>query len=352
MPKRLFTPSPHHVASTPRIDTGADVRDVLAIVSLQTAHAATELVIGLDLGRVIRVVGTRELPARARRQLEYHERARSRLVIHADELFVLDVQAIEVRPDTPGADDPLYLHGVLRGPYPQGLTEGVVGIEGQLATTRGPLLDGLGFGLTRAFLYEAGRSGKTCTHAALPIGRQRSLVLAFPLVPMGEDGSNEVVAAQLIHGVLGALRADLGDDLVGDPVPVSNRRQHERDLIAAGWRIEGERAIRRRGRNRLVSLFLPVSKQKLPREIPLADYEPLIAAQLDRVPGWSASERRALRRRLGLLAPERDRTPKSPPAKADTQRRSKRKQERKKQNRDNIQAANQLRKQTRSSRGK
>ncbi len=304
MPNRLFTPGMHHVASASRVDAGGDIRDVLALVTLHAERITKELVIGLDLGRVIRVVETRDLPTRARKQLEHHERTRPRLAIYADALYVMDVQAVECLPDAPGADDPMFLYGVLRGPYPQGLVDGVYGIEGQLATTRGPLLDGLAFGIERSFLYESGHCGKTCTHAALPIdiGATRSLVLAFPLVPMGDDGSNELVAAELIHEVLGAMRTDLGDDLARDPVPVPNRRQYERDLVKAGWKIKGEMAVNRSGRGRIASLFVPARKQKLPREIKLAAYAPLVAAQLARLPGWP-EERRALHDRLGLKAP-------------------------------------------------
>jgi hypothetical protein len=228
LPNRLFTPSEHHIRSAPRVDRPDDLRDVIALVTLHTERATEELVIGLDSGRVIRVVASRDLPARARAQREFHERTRPRLALHADELYVMDVQAVERLPDAPGVDDPLFLYGVLRGPYPEGLIDGVYGIEGQLATTRRPLLDGLAFGIERSFLYESGQCGTTCTHAALPVdvAASRSLVLAFPLVPMGDDGSNELVAGQLIHDVLGAMRTDLGDNLAADPVPVPNRRQY------------------------------------------------------------------------------------------------------------------------------
>jgi hypothetical protein len=315
VPSRLFTPSEHHVRSTPRIDTPGDIRDVLAIVTLHTEGATRELVIGLDEGRVIRVVATRELPSRARAQLAHHERVRPRIDIHADELYVMDVQAVERLPDAPGADDPLFLYGVLRGPYPDALLDGVYGIEGQLATARGPLLDGLAFGIQRSFVYEVGHCGTSCTHAALPvdIDASGSVVLAFPLVPMGDDGSNELVAAQLIHEVLGALRTDLGDDLASDPVPVPNRAQYERDLVAAGWTIRGDTAIHRGGKSRFASLFAPARKQKLPRQIALADYVPLVAAQLARLPGWPEPERRALHHKLGLTAPERPRAPRPAP---------------------------------------
>lgn len=360
MPSHRFEPGRHQVASPPRVDREDDVRDILAVVTLHTTRATVELVIGLDLGRVLRVVGTRELPRRARAQLAFHERARPRLAIHADELYVLDVQSVEYRPDVPGtADDPVFLHGVLRGPYPQGLVAGVQGLEGQLATTRAPLLDGLALGIERSFIYEAGRCGNTCTHAVLPLegGKTRSVVLAFPLVPMGDDGSNELVAADLIRTVLGAMRADLGDDLSRDPMPVSSRRHHERALVAAGWKIEGDRAVRRRGRNRLVALFLPSKKQRLPREVPLIEWRALIDAQLTRLPGWSEADRGRFRRRLGVVAPERVaqpppvNQPPKPRASSDAvheQGRKHKKKQKRKEHRKRIKEQNELRKKKRA----
>ncbi|MGE0403381.1 MAG: hypothetical protein AB7T06_42125 [Kofleriaceae bacterium] len=317
--------------------------------------------IGIDLGRVIRVIGTRELPPRASAQLRFHERTRPRVAIHADELYVLDVQSVEYRPDVPGADDPVFLHGVLRGPYPQALVAGVRGVEGRLATTRAPLLHGLSLGIERSFAYESGRCGTTCTHAVLPLRgeKTRSVVLAFPLVPMGDDGSNELVTADLIRAVLGAMRADLGDDLSRDPVPVSSRRQYERALIAAGWKIEGDRAVRRRGRSRLAALFLPTKKRRLPREVPLAEFGALIDAQLARIPGWSETDRRTFRRRLGVVAdPQREhagKTHEKQPKKTKKAKKTKKtkktkkakwekKWEKKKRNREKIKQQNELRK--------
>lgn len=317
MPNRLFVPSSEHPPPAPRIDEADEIHDVIACVTVHGARGEVELVIGLDLGRVIRVVAARrdELPARARAQLDFHEKTRPRFHLHVDELYVMDVQAIERQPDAPGADDPMFLYGMLRGPYPAGLSEGVVAREGQLATTRGPLLDGLACGIERAFVYEHGRCGESCVHALLPADSDanvRAAVLAFPLVPMGDDGSNELVAAQLAHDVLGALRVDLGDDLSKDPVPVPDRARYEQELVAAGWTIQDDMAVHRGGKNRFASLFTPAKKQKLPAEARLADYGPLLRAQVARLPGW-ATVSQALHEQLGDRPRARPPTPPSPP---------------------------------------
>lgn len=314
LPSRLFVPSPDHVPSEPRIDSAEEIRDVLAVVALHTPTGKHDLVIGLDLGRVMRVVAARpgELPARARAQVAHHETKRPRFELYLDELHVMDVQAIERQPDAPGADDPLYLYGMMRGPYPAALRDGVVAREGQLATTRGPLLDGLALGIERSFAYESGYCGARCAHLLLPIdGTARAAVLAFPLVPMGDDGTNEIVAAQLVHDVLGAMRSDLGDDLANDPVPVPDRRRYEQELAAAGWTVRGDIAVHRGGKSRLASLFSPAKQQKLPEQATLDEYVPLIRTQLARLPGWPEA-RTQLHEQLGDHGPRRTRPPTSP----------------------------------------
>ncbi len=302
MPTTLFVPSPLSEKAEPRVDVAQDIYDVLAAVSLQSRGRETKLVIGLDIGRVIRVVALpAELSAPARAQLHAHEKTRAWQVIRAEQLYVLDVQAVEKQPDTPGADDPLFLYGVLRGPYPEGLRDGVSGVEGQLASRRGELLDGLITGIQHAFHYETGRYGTRCVHASLPIDiGGDAVVLAFPLVPMGDDGSNEPVAAQVLYDVLGAMRADLGDDLAEHPVQVLDRAAYERELTTAGWAIKGDTAIHTGGKSRFASLFAPSKKQKLPREVKLDDYVMIVHEQLSRLPGWPEPARSTLHARIGV----------------------------------------------------
>lgn len=317
MPTGLFVPSPLAEKAAPRVDDAQDIYDVLAAVVLQHRGRETKLVIGLDIGRVIRVVAMpAPLSPRARAQLDAYETKRPWLVIRAAELYVLDVQAVEKQPDTPGADDPLFLYGVLRGPYPQGVQDGVSGLEGQLASRRGELLDGLAAGIQRAFHYDSGRYGTSCIHMMLPIdpdANAESVVLAFPLVPMGDDGTNELVAAQLITDVLGAMRVDLGDDLANDPVPVIDRAQAERELTSAGWVIKGDTAVHAGSKGRFASLFAPAKKQKLPREVKLDEYVALTHHHLARLPGWPDPTRVMLHARLGVQpAPAPSRAPTNP----------------------------------------
>lgn len=316
MPTTLFVPSPLSEKAEPRVDDAQDIDDVLAAVSLQSRGRETKLVIGLDIGRVIRVVALpAELSARARAQLHAHEKTRAWQVIRAEQLYVFDVQAVEKQPDTPGADDPLFLYGVLRGPYPEGLRDGVSGVEGQLASRRGELLDGLITGIQHAFHYESGRYGTRCVHAPLPIDiGGDAVVLAFPLVPMGDDGSNEPVAAQVLYDVLGAMRADLGDDLAEHPVQVLDRAAFERELTTAGWMIKGNTAVHTGGKGRFASLFAPSRKQTLPREVSLDDYVMIVHEQLSRLPGWPEPARSALHARIGVTMPRpvQGRAPTSP----------------------------------------
>lgn len=246
-----------------------------------------ELIVGLDLGRVIRVIpGHRrdELSPRAKAQLAFFGE-RPKPVIATEQLYLLDVQAVERTEDEPGADDSLFLYGMLRGPYPSALDEGVVAVDGQLRTSRGAVLHGLALGTHGAFATEGGACGSRVVHAIVPGGpvETPSVVLAFPLVPMGDDATNELVAAQLFHDVIGALRTDLGDDLANDPVPVPSRARHERELERAGWVIQGEYAVQKSA-GRPASLFKPAKKQRLPREAKLDELSQIGFAQFHRLP--------------------------------------------------------------------
>lgn len=327
MPPSRFVPSAHSVPSDPLIDDPSELRDVLAIVAFPATGGTREVVIGLDLGRVIRVVPLNrqdEMSPRVRAQIEHHG-VRMRPILDDAELYLLDVQAVERLPDEPGANDPLYIYGMLRGPYPQALDHGVVAVEGQFTTTRGALLHGLSVSTSMAFTTEGGASGTRCIHAMLPGDRmgessQPSVVMAFPLVTMGEDATNELVAAQLYHDVLGALRTDLGDDLGKDPVPVASRKRYEQELVAGGWKIEGDHAVKKTG-GRLASLFSPAKKQKLPVEATVDQFASLAIADCMRIEGWPLADVMQLRRQLRLdgtysdtRAPEPMRPRQVPPA--------------------------------------
>lgn len=290
------------------IDDPATVEDVRCVVRLRGSRGERELVIATELGGGIRVLGDRDrLPHRARAQLAFHEVASGRtLELDADELHVLDLQTVELLPDAPGPNDALYVYGALRGPYPAALGTPVAAVEGQLTVTRADLLGGLIDGVANAFAYAPDPHGARCVHALLPgeraavIDGGRGIVLALPLVPgwlLDAAVPNDLVVAQIVYDVLGALRADLGTAADAAPLPVPNRAVLEQRLVAAGWRIEGHEAVRARRRGLLGSLLHGEDRWTLPRQGTLDELVAEAKAVLARVPDVPTPEAAALRRR-------------------------------------------------------
>lgn len=330
-----FRPAPYTALGAPRVDDPAWIEHVIAVVSLPPATAGgprRDLVVGVDAGHVIRAVPmteARRLPARASGELELHAQQGEALQLTTDELYLFDLQIVENVPDVPGADDPMYLYGVIRGPYPAALEAGVSGVEGQLATTRGGVLRGFQLGVPRAFRYAPSAYGSRCVPILLA-GAARGdgatatpgIVLAFPLAPpLGgeQEIANDLVAAQLAHDVIGATRRDLGDDLGVDPVPVPSRQAYERELVAGGWTIAGDVA-KRKTKGRFGSLFTPAATQRLPPEATLPEYCALVGPLLKRL-GPPSLDQVALQGRVrdvnpAPVAPSRLGTAPAPPRSA------------------------------------
>ncbi len=301
---RYFVPSARAPEGEAREDRADEVDDVIASVSVRGNHGVTDLIVGLDVARRIHVIpatARRELSAKAQAQLAFDELTRRRrIVIDADELFVLDAQLVELPPDVPGIDDPLYVYGTLRGPFPAGIAAGARGFDGQLTISRGALLDGLRTGVERAFVYTQGHGGARFVHAAVPaeppevIASGRGLVLAFPVPPritLDDDVANEPLVLQLFYDLLRALHAELKDET---PLPVPSRAAYAKELEAEGWTIEGERATRPDGRGLLRSLFSSAPSMTLAREATLEEYRALAGLAIARLPGWPSPEVAAL----------------------------------------------------------
>jgi len=113
------------------------------------------------------------------------------------------------------------------------------------------------------------------------------------------DGAvpNDLVVAQIFYDVLGALRADLGTQADAAPLPVPNRAALEHRLVAAGWRIEGDEAVRAKGRGLLGALLKGEERWTLPRQGTLDELVTEAKAVLARVPNVPTPEAAALRRR-------------------------------------------------------
>jgi len=301
------------VASTgaprePILDDAQHVEDVRCIVRLHTSRGQRELVIATELGGGIRVFGDREgLPQRTRTQIAFDEVASGKVLeIETDELHIFDLQTVEMLPDAPGVNDALYLYGAMRGPYPASLGTPVVAVDGQLTVTRADLLSAVIDGVTRAFAYAPDPHGSRCVHALLPAERAdviattgRGIVLALPLVPgwlMDCPVPNDQIAAQILYDVLSALRTDLGVP-PSPPLPVPSRAALEAKLVDAGWRIDGDTAVRAKGRGLLGSVLQGSERRTLPRQGTLDELVAEAKAMLSRMPNIPTAETVALQRR-------------------------------------------------------
>ena len=290
----------------PIADDPKTIEDVRCLVRLRTSRGFRDLIIATELGGGIRVFDDRAaLAPRARTQLAFHEVASGRVLeLHADELFIFDLQTIEMLPDAPGLNDALYLYGALRGPYPDRIGTPTASIDGQLTVTRADLLAGLIDGVVNAFAYAPDAHGARCVHALLPgeradvIAGGRGVVLALPLVPgwlLDCPVPNDLVAAQILHDVLSALRRDLGAPADTPLLPVPSRPALEKRLIAEGWRIEGDEAVRPKGRGVLGALQ-GSERRRLPPQGTLDELVAEAKALLARMPDLPTAEMASLHR--------------------------------------------------------
>ena len=258
------------------------------------------------------------LPAALRAAIHHHELAAGGLrTVDAAALWLLDADAMEQLPDTPGVNDPIYLRGRLSGPWTD---DGAVIASGNLAVTRADVLAALVFGEPFALrLANALSGGARCMHMALPGGRTGEIaqgeayVLAYALVPyelQPSDPANDAVAAQLIHDVLGALRADFKASkqphwLVRDVLPVPSRAELEDRLTSEGWKIRGHMAVRPSGPPSGISGFISMAlgvdydrKITLPKEAPLATFIALAGRMIQSFPGFPDERATELIRRI------------------------------------------------------
>ncbi len=306
LPSR-FVASATASAGQPVVDDPAQIEDVRAVVRLRGRGGVTELVIGTDArgGLCVTNSARDRLEQRARAQLAFHDVASGRTIdIAGDAFHVFDLQAVEMLPDAPGANDALYLYGVIRGPYPAKHDLPIASVAGQLTVTRADLLAGLIDGTARAFAYAPEPRGSRCVHALLPgeradvIESGRGIILALPLAPawtLDSLVSNDLVSAQTLYDVLVALRADLG---IPDepPLPVASRPLFEQSLVAAGWRIDGNEAVRAKSGGLLGSVFGGAERRALPREATLDELVAEARACLSRLPGVPSAEVVAIER--------------------------------------------------------
>ena len=251
--------------------------------------------------------------------LSYHEIAsggRARRIA-AEQLFLVGVQLVEQPADSPVLNAPVYLYGRMSGPFPRPPGAELPVCDGQLTVTRADVLAGLGEGEPYAFRYPsapgAGPAGRGF-HLLLPGGRVeeieagQSIVLAYPALDPERaafDASNEALTVRILYDLLRGFQEEL--ERAGKApfcrVPVPSRAEYVAQLVADGWSVKGDRAIRMpKPRNLVGAVLGRLFRRETMTLAPTGTTEDFFAAArlaLQSLDGWPDARWRALQSRLG-----------------------------------------------------
>jgi hypothetical protein len=267
-------------------------------------------------------------PASIQNELAFHEisassRTRQTRSIEASHIFLFYIQLLEQLAGAPGFNDPVYLYGTLYGPYLDAADAQANEVEGQLAVTRGDILEGLIQGADYVFRYALPRDERgpanRCFHLLLPggsdeeIGRGTGMILAYPLLPVelrSAGVSNEFIVSQIIYDLLSAIKEDAVREQVEHPLrslvlPVPSRSLLEQELQSQGYTISGNKAIKKavtggEARGLLASIFGSFMNDELdlPREATVDEFLAMAERALTAMPGWPPPRTIALRDRV------------------------------------------------------
>lgn len=294
-----------------------------------------EWVVMTDIAGTIRALPAdlrNGFPPSLQAELAYHEVSGAVFGrrLEVEEFFLLDVQVLEQPADTPGPNDPVYLYGILYGPYSNIEDAPISATKGQLTVTRADALDGLVQGAAHAFRYvnsaDSGEPPSCCFHMMLPgdreeeIRRGRGVVLAYPLLPADlalSNPSNETVVNQLLYDLLSTLKADLSREGIENPLrsmrlPVPSRSNLEHQLEFEGYTIKGDTAIREVSGGKgfggfLASVFGALTQERLdlPSQGNVGDFLQIARVALKALPGWPSPLAVALREPVKAVSTER-----------------------------------------------
>lgn len=302
--------------------------------------AAREWVVAVDAAGGLQTLprDDGELSEAIQAELAYHEMSGGRgRLLEASECFLFSLELLEQPAGTPGWNDPVYLYGTLYGPCPA--YEKAAGVEGQLAITRGDLLEGLIRSADHAFKYArpgAESAPPRCFHLTLPADREEEIrqgmgiVLAYPLLPeelILTDVSNEIVVKQLIYDTLIAIKEDLERERVAHPlrsmvIPVPSRFMLEQQLMAEGYSIRNGFAVKKAQggegfKGFLAGVFgsLMNDSLELPPEADVDEFLEIAGRVLNSLPVWPSPRAAALRTRVKPAPAEAhcNRRPAQPP---------------------------------------
>jgi hypothetical protein len=315
---RYFTPRPQSQNEGVPATGGVIEHLIDAFVLEGTILGTQDVWVGVDGAGKLSIDVAQGLSVRAQAQLSYHEvsggRTRS---VDAQNVFLFDLQLVEQAPDSPGANDPVFLYGVLYGPLPHVTGGAVPATQGQLTVTRADVLEALVNSTPYAFHYQgvghgnAGTARPRCFHLTLPGGREdeiaagRSIVFAYPLLSIdlfSTEPMNEIPVNQLAYDLLSGFWGDLckeeprryGKDKI---LPPPDRATLVRKLQDDGYSVDGDVASRKRPG--LLGALL-YDRIDLPADGTVDTYVSLAAEALRTLPSWPDSRARALRTRVRL----------------------------------------------------
>jgi hypothetical protein len=235
------------------------VVDAFHLRTRQPNEARPDIVVALDEDGFLGVIPESELenPTRAiREQLAYHEVEYGALrTLWASSFHLFEIEHVDLAPDVPGVNDPVYVHGRMFGPFPERGGETRFAEHGHLTLTRSELLASFVAGYRHAMRYEGNSAGGAgqCFHMLLPGDRVAALevgeglVLAYPLMPTDvtiRNAANDALVIQMVYLILSAIEREL--DVAVSTIPVPSRALVERLLRAEGFEIEGDLATRKR----------------------------------------------------------------------------------------------------------
>lgn len=236
--------------------------DLFAVRGSPTARPELIAVLGCLGGGVlpVRVADTSSLPKAIQAQIttasvQLRDQFR---VITAQELWVASIDAVDQVVDAAGLNDPAYLYGRLQGLIRFDIDHITVAAPDQAGCTivgRLDLLDACARACATRFPLT--EQGGFVYQLLLPLGsvhaaRQgRALALCYPTLDPTHFTSpdNSVVLLRVAYELLARLQQDVRAELPDHPfanalLPVPSRQRLEADLIADGYRIQGDVAIR------------------------------------------------------------------------------------------------------------
>jgi hypothetical protein len=236
--------------------------DLFAVRSSPQSRPEPVAVLGCLGGGVlpVRVADAAALPHALRSQLTtaaVQLRGQFR-VLTAQELWVASVDAVDQVVEATGLNDPAYLYGRLQGVIRAGSGQITITASDQPGSATVGRLDLL-HACARAYTtrFPLAESGGCVYQLLLPLGSVHAtrqgcaLALCYPTLDPALFASpdNGTVLLRITYELLARLQQDIREEQTGHPfatalLPVPSRQRLESDLVADGYRVQGDTATR------------------------------------------------------------------------------------------------------------